>query len=440
MADRVERVQGPGRSDSPTSQAPVLPRPSGGRTMQRALEGAPSGSPPEARPEPAGPVSRAPEDRREAEVGPLLQALQGPPSGAAEAAPGAPGSLPPDRQQALQARLDTVESVVKALEANKGAMSTARYQDLAGSARRLLQEVEAELKAGSKPPAPTPPSPTTDPSGTRPPSPTTGPSGTTPPGRLPEMADYEAGVPFQRYGDQKNFPGGGVLGDLERHLPGSYGTQYRDSDPVTWGHETTHGINSHLRNSPQYRPPGGKVNGFYVGGDRAVVLPEPPMRKSEVAPYVPESMRGSRFGQYVTGQRAFENEPLYLMDEWTSYTNGGSVGVELARQGQWRQGGRDAVAGVVEFTGYGFGVARALEAKHPGYLDRNPDLKNFVAWQGLRAMDTFREGLKVPEFSRFPQQHQLLRNFQSSPDAEPMRDFIRQQYGEAYLQRLLYGS
>src|SRR5687768_14643477 len=39
---------------------------------------------------------------------------------------------------------------------------------------------------------------------------------------------------------------GTSLKDIIRHLPLSYGSTYADSDLVTYGHETTHGINSHL--------------------------------------------------------------------------------------------------------------------------------------------------------------------------------------------------
>ena len=262
------------------------------------------------------------------------------------------------------------------------------------------------------------------------PSPIAGPGGTS-------LADFEAGVGFIQFAPQKNASVDGVLGDIERHLPSRYGSTYRDSDPVTWGHETTHGINSHLRNTQEYNPEGAKVNGFYVGNDKAVVLQEPPITKSSVGRYVPDSLKGSRFSMYVTGQRAFEREPLYLMDEWVAYSNGAAVGVDLAKAGKWRDGGRDAVAGVVEFTAYGFAMAMAIEAQQPGYLAQHPKLKNFIAWQGLRGMDLFREGLKVPAFAGFPEQHKQLERLRSAPDAEPLRAFIRTQYGDAYLQRLL---
>lgn len=406
MAERTEQVSGVGQTANRVAEPPTPPRPNGNVTAQRAAGEATS----DTATRPGDGVLRKQEEReaKDAQVTPLLQALTQTPA----------ADLSPEKLQGIATKVDAVEAVVKALEANKGKMPEAQFKELGEKARTLLRQASAELKGESP----------------KPPDTSTGPD------RPPEKEDYEKKVGFLKFGPQKNVPGQGLLADIERHLPARYGTTYRDSDPVTWGHETTHGINSHLRNTGAYNPSGRKVNGFYVGDDKAIVLPEPPIRKSEVAPYIPQSLRGGRFGQYVTGQRAFENEPLYLMDEWTAYTNGGAVGVELAKAGQWRQGGRDAVAGVVEFTGYGFGVARAIEAKNPGYLDRNPDLKNFVAWQGLRAMDTFREGMKISDFNRFPGQQQYLRNFQTSPDAEPMRDFIRQQYGEAYLQRLLYGS
>ena len=88
-----------------------------------------------------------------------------------------------------------------------------------------------------------------------------------------------SGVQFTSFPKQKNIsdPGtwGSVLYDIESHLPTSYGSTYRDNDRVTWGHETTHGINSHLRN--YFNKTGKKANGFYVLNGQGVIIPEPNM-------------------------------------------------------------------------------------------------------------------------------------------------------------------
>lgn len=76
--------------------------------------------------------------------------------------------------------------------------------------------------------------------------------------------------------------GSRVLSDIDMHVPTNFGNTYKDSDPITWAHESTHGINSAVRN--RYGP---GYNAFYIGDGRAVVLPEPNIRKSSVDQFIP---------------------------------------------------------------------------------------------------------------------------------------------------------
>ena len=66
---------------------------------------------------------------------------------------------------------------------------------------------------------------------------------------------------------------GEFLTDLETHLPAQYGTKFQSEDRVIHAHETTHGINAHLRNllagNDRCLP------GFYVGANRAALIQEP---------------------------------------------------------------------------------------------------------------------------------------------------------------------
>ncbi len=158
-----------------------------------------------------------------------------------------------------------------------------------------------------------------------------------------------SGVQFTSFPKQKNIsdPGtwGSVLYDIESHIPSKYGTTYRDNDRITWGHETTHGINSHLRN--YFNKSGKKANGFYVLNGQGVIVSEPKMSKARVAQHVPSVLRGSRYNLYVAGSSAWNDRPLYIFDEWVSYNNGAAVGVDMAQKGLWKAGWRDGVAGSV---------------------------------------------------------------------------------------------
>jgi hypothetical protein len=133
-------------------------------------------------------------------------------------------------------------------------------------------------------------------------------------------------VSWLHYPAQNSKTGSGwgtALTDIAQHLPLSYGDTYWDSDLMTAGHETTHGINSELRNN--YNKTGKQANGFYVLDDQAAIIVDPKIRKSAVAAYVPTSLRGDRYSTYVTGQTEWDDTPTYLFDEWVAYTNQSAI-------------------------------------------------------------------------------------------------------------------
>lgn len=227
---------------------------------------------------------------------------------------------------------------------------------------------------------------------------------------------------------------GSALTDIVQHLPLSYGNTYADSDLVTYGHETTHGINSHARNN--LNRTGRRANAFYCMNDRVALVVEPAIRKSQVAPYIPASLRGSRFGLYVTGSSSWDDTPLYLWDEWVAYTNGSEVALALHGAGLWRYGWRDAVAGTLEFTAYALAVGAAVEALDPNYFQNNPQFRAFLAWNARRAMDLYRRGAVIESF-RWATQDNLHRALRDSPDAEALRAFARRTFGRAWAAEVL---
>lgn len=114
---------------------------------------------------------------------------------------------------------------------------------------------------------------------------------------------------------------GEVLGDIESRMPRGHIYQFPD-DLITWAHETTHGLNSKIRNDN--RPPGIKTNAFYLLDGKGLVMIEPPgLRLSDVAPLIPRNLRGRIYQLYmIDQQRWWNNEPLYMWDEWVAYMNG----------------------------------------------------------------------------------------------------------------------
>ena len=130
-----------------------------------------------------------------------------------------------------------------------------------------------------------------------------------------------------------------IISDLQSHCS-SPGT-YSDSDLVTTAHETTHGVNSDLRN--KYGKPC-----FYALNGKVLSLPhELNTTLSQVAASVPEELRGRVFRLYLIEQQSWwQNQPSYILDELSAYTNG----VACSRQRQVLDHGETSFA--VEFLGY----------------------------------------------------------------------------------------
>jgi len=227
---------------------------------------------------------------------------------------------------------------------------------------------------------------------------------------------------------------GAALTDIANHLPSSYGDQYWDADAETAGHETTHGINSELRN--YHTGTNQRANGFYVLGDKAAIVLEPNIRKSDVNAYVPASLRGPRYDTYLVGQTAWDDTPLYLWDEWDAYINGAEVAIDQEQHGLWKGGWTDAVMGPLEFNVYALAEGMAVKAKDPSYFASNTQFKEFMAWQIRRAMDRYRTGSVMTDFA-WTDQDDYYTKLETSSDAAALRQFARDTYGDAWVQQVL---
>jgi hypothetical protein len=188
-----------------------------------------------------------------------------------------------------------------------------------------------------------------------------------------------------------------------------------DEQRPTNGHESTHMLNSQLRNQH-----GGKVNALYVMSGKAVLLKEPRLRKSAVPAFVPPSLRGYRFRTYVTGAQEWDDTPTYLLDEWSAYVNGCFVALDDKRSGRTVEAA-DWAGGPLELGIYSLAMGMAVEQGDPVYFRDEPQFKAFLRWHWARAKLAFDRGRTVFPFQ---QQENLLKALQSSPDASSMRAFI----------------
>jgi hypothetical protein len=256
------------------------------------------------------------------------------------------------------------------------------------------------------------------------------------PADAPASIDPTACVSWFTWPAQQNLsdPSWGVqLTDIANHLPAQYGTQYWfPGDGETSGHETTHGINAHLRN---YEAPQGD-NAFYVLHDHAAFIPEPAMRKSDIAGYVPPSLQGDRYATYITGQTDWDDTPLYVYDEWVAYTNGAEVAVGQVQAGLYQGQWTDAVMGPLEFVVYAIATAKAASVKDPTYFAANMQFKCFTAWNIARAMHLFQAGRAMSQFA-WAKQDAYATSLRTGADAASLRAFAQATWGAAWTQQVL---
>jgi hypothetical protein len=178
---------------------------------------------------------------------------------------------------------------------------------------------------------------------------------------VPASAQWVDVAPIRQVGNARTAysdvlsraPAGGIYGAIQGDREG----------PIHDVHETTHRINSRVRNSA-----GPNRNAAYLIGGRACVLVEPRVTLSQVASAVPPQFRFTSFGTYLGKMRAWwDRQPLYILDEWSSYLNGTAVAIEL--RGSAGSETRTAAA-CLEFIAYATALLRVVDAADPHYAQR----------------------------------------------------------------------
>ncbi len=228
---------------------------------------------------------------------------------------------------------------------------------------------------------------------------------------------------------------GPALQDIMNHEAPGDNDSY--DDMITLGHETTHGINSWVRNRMSQGSK--RANGYYLMNNKAALVEEPNMRKSQIAPFVPRSLRNSRYDMYVTGQSGWDDMPTYIMDEWVAYINGSIAGVDLVNRGMWRAGWRDGVKGTIDFSVFSVALGMAIEKHDPAYFASNIQFREFLAYNLKRAMQVFHEGRKLRDFAD-AEQDRYYQTFRDSPETAAMRDFLNRTYGEAWVKAAVFSE
>jgi len=232
---------------------------------------------------------------------------------------------------------------------------------------------------------------------------------------------------------------GAVLDDVDSRLPATglvSSATYRSTDPVTWVHEATHGVNSLVRLSL----PGDAHNAAYCLGGRAAVMREPrPVTVRDSARYVPVALRGkSTYSMYMSQQRAWNNDPLYILDEWSAYTNGAAQYLQDVRAGRQSNSVSDLTY-MAHFAIYSLCTAIAVEqAQRRGVLQYDDtQMKAYIQWQWNRMMNLFADG---QPFTRMWNPIDYYRIFAVEAPGATLRKWARQYFGPAWVAGVMRAS
>ena len=198
----------------------------------------------------------------------------------------------------------------------------------------------------------------------------------------------------------------------------------------TNAHETTHMIHAELRMKSNASE---KHNSFYIVNTGAIDFPEPKIKKNDVAKYGPQVLRGGRYKTYITQAQVWNDQPLYLVDEWIAYLNGAEVAIEEVETGRYKGRRYCEVPGVVEFSVYCTALCMAIRDLDKAYwYNENIRFKFFVIEQLKRSKEIFEKGNSMRCFQG-RKQHKYLETWKTSKECEQLRQFMIDELDSTWL-------
>ena len=149
---------------------------------------------------------------------------------------------------------------------------------------------------------------------------------------------------------------------------------------------------------------------------------------------IPESLRKQRYKEYlIDQQKDWEDDPLYVFDEWVAYGNGAQAGVELAQKGLYHPDKCDVVFAVLEFNVYAIYTVLAAQKMDRDYDSRQ--LTEFLAWNLRRSIALYRAGYRLDPYNW--DNNAYNRHLCSSSAAAELRRFLRRLYGEPWCEEVM---
>jgi hypothetical protein len=209
----------------------------------------------------------------------------------------------------------------------------------------------------------------------------------------------------------------GVLGDCYAH--NDVAERWDGAD--TLAHEATHGANSVIRN--RFRGGTDHWNAMYVGNNLAIVMSEPGASLDEVHRRMPGNMHGMSYFMDPMLLYYWRNQTLYLLDEWSAYTNCTWSNVE---RGQVVQASGQQMA---EYTVYAFAAMQAVAETRSSYDAQQ--MRAAIAWMCERRVMPL---LRCRGTER-GQQH--WQRFVTSNETANLRQFVRDYFGAPWTREVL---
>ncbi|WP_372371097.1 hypothetical protein [Candidatus Uabimicrobium sp. HlEnr_7] len=227
---------------------------------------------------------------------------------------------------------------------------------------------------------------------------------------------------FEHFPPQKtvnNPKWGEKLQDIKNHEV-FYENNFKDL--VTTAHEATHDISIFFRMNEQqhyFR----KINAFYVFDNKVAIIENPPIALEKVYNFIPKELKGKLFDNYFPNA-GYQDNPLYIWEEWTAYVNGAEVGTDLVENELWNQGKRDTLLATLEFLVYSAALVIATQELAPLYYQTYPNFEEFFAWNAKRTWRVYKKTQKLSPFD-----NDLHRNYlkilKTSTQAKKLRLFLQ---------------
>lgn len=220
---------------------------------------------------------------------------------------------------------------------------------------------------------------------------------------------------FKNYPAKREYDKSNLYQDVLSHTEESYNS----ADKVEVAHELTHGINNTIRNSV-----GNNVNAVYCLRDISNILEEPKVSLRQVAEIVPKSQRGTNYNLcLVTAATHWNHQPLYILDEWSGYTNGGEVGNYLLSQNDnsGEQAGWQWTC-CLEFFPYVISLVMAIHRYDKAYVHNG--LHEFIRWNWQRITEQVNKNDKLQ--SEYVERRQpIMENYLNASDNIELRNFAK---------------